>query len=157
MSKLKYLLALIVIVFVGYLVYAGVTGHQTATFQVGADPADLHIAKVADNPLKRAKGLSGLALESLKEDGMLFIFDTSTVQSFTMKGMEFNLDLVWINNGKIMKIDKNVTAPVAGTPAQEVSSTPLKVDMVLELPAGKVNQYGYIMGQDIHINLDGAK
>jgi len=156
-QSLKALLGLIVILVIGTLVYFGVTGHRTATFQLGDLPTELHIAKVADNPLKRAKGLSGVDLASFKEDGLLFIFDTATVQEFWMKGMKFNLDFVWLKDGHIVKIDKNVPAPVAGEPVAKVSSAPLKVNQVLELPAGKADNYGYFIGQDLHINLDGAK
>lgn len=160
MSKpqaLKGFFALIIVLVIGSLVYFGVTGHRTATFQLGDLPADLHIAKVADNPLKRAKGLSGVDLASFKEDGLLFIFDTAAVQEFWMKGMEFNLDFVWLKDGHIVKIDKNIPAPVAGQLVATVSSSPLAVNQVLELPAGKADNYGYFIGQDLHIILDGAK
>ncbi len=160
MSKpqvLKALFALIVVLVIGSLVYFGVSGHKTATFQLGDLPADLHVAKVADNPLKQAKGLSGVSLDSFKEDGMLFTYKTASVQNYWMKGMEFNLDFVWLKDGHIVKIDKNIPAPVAGQPVATVSSSPLAVNQVLELPAGKADKYGYFIGQDLHIILDGAK
>ncbi len=160
MSKLKYLIGLVVIVIIGLFVYFGVTGHHTATFQLGDLAQDLHTARVADNPFKRAKGLSGVSLDSLKashDSGMLFVFDTADVQNFWMKGMEFNLDFIWLKDGKVVKIDENVPAPVNGGTAAEVSSTPLAVNQVIELPAGGATQYGYAVGQTLHINLDGAK
>lgn len=160
MSKsqvLKGLFAFIVVLVIGFLVYFGLSGHHTATFQLGDLPADLHVARVADNPLKQARGLSGLALDSLQEDGMLFTYSTALVQNYWMKDMEFNLDFIWLKDGHIVKIDKNVPAPVAGQPVATVSSSPLAVNQVLELPAGKADIYGYFIGQDLHIILDGAK
>ena len=69
---------------------------------------------------------------------MLFVFETKNVTpSFWMKDMQIPLDLIWIKDGKIVKIDKN--APVE----KDVPDNKLKIysagspiDYVLEVNAG---------------------
>ena len=54
------------------------------------------------------KGLSGSpALDNKK--GMLFIFAQPFVYKFWMKDMSFPLDIIWINNGKVVDISKNTS------------------------------------------------
>ncbi len=57
----------------------------------------------------QAKGLSGR--ESLAEDkGMLFIFSTPGKYFFWMQGMNFPIDMIWINeNMEIIYMEKNVS------------------------------------------------
>ncbi|MEK9175139.1 MAG: DUF192 domain-containing protein [Patescibacteria group bacterium] len=53
------------------------------------------------------KGLSGMiSLE--KNKGMLFIFSQSYVYRFWMKDMMFPIDIIWINNNKVVDIENNV-------------------------------------------------
>jgi len=94
--------------------------------------------EIADTELARTQGLSGR--ESLAEDkGMLFIFPNRNVTPiFWMKGMKFALDLVWIKDNKIIKIDKNVPPPETNTadsllPRYTVNEP---VDYVLEVNGG---------------------
>lgn len=55
----------------------------------------------------QAQGLSGRI--SLKEDeGMLFIFDNEDKYPFWMKGMNFPIDIIWIDNTlKVIYIKRN--------------------------------------------------
>ena len=65
--------------------------------------------EIADTPLLQEKGLSGI--ESLKEDeGMLFIFENPSLQSFWMKDMRFPIDIIWFDEQmKIVWIEKNLS------------------------------------------------
>lgn len=101
---------------------------------------------VVNDPIERSRGLSGVQLDQLNAEGMLFQFDSPKERTFWMKGMKFDLDVVWMKEGKIVKIDRNVPAPKNGEDPVYMRSTPLQVDQVLELPAGGVDQWGFAIG-----------
>lgn len=94
--------------------------------------------EIADTDEKRSKGLSGR--DSLHEnEGMLFVFGTEggysnkdTTPSFWMKAMLIPLDIIWINDGKVVKIDKNV----AIKPEDKRYTPGQPIDYVLEVTAG---------------------
>lgn len=89
--------------------------------------------EIAATPEARAKGLSNH--EKLKEDeGMLFVFPDKAVRTFWMKEMKFDLDIIWIADDKIVKIDKNLPAE-GGFPTKLYSSI-APVNYVLEVNAG---------------------
>src|SRR3989344_5995676 len=75
---------------------------KTETLKIGAKEINIQIA---DNDEERSKGLSGVTSLG-KSEGMLFVFDSKDVTpSFWMKGMKIPLDIIWIDDGKIVKID----------------------------------------------------
>ena len=63
--------------------------------------------------------------------------------------MEFNLDIVWLRDGKVMKVETSVPAPKDGEEPRKMHSAPFEVDAVLELPEGGVYKYGITTGQRI--------
>ena len=70
---------------------------------------------------------------------MLFVFDNKQITPvFWMKDMQIPLDIIWIGSGKIVKIDENVPAPVAGTPDTKLTnySSGSPIDYVLEVNSG---------------------
>ena len=94
--------------------------------------------ELADTDEKRVKGLSGRSSFDEKS-GMLFVFDNKQITPvFWMKDMQIPLDIIWIGSGKIVKIDENVPAPVAGTPDTKLTnySPGSPIDYVLEVNSG---------------------
>lgn len=94
-------------------------------------------AEVADSADARKKGLGGR--ENLPANsGMLFIFPKADYFNFWMKGMKFPIDIIWIEDNKIVSITKNVPAPETGTVDADLpiytSSEP--IDSALEVNAG---------------------
>ena len=93
---------------------------------------------IADTNDKRTKGLS--SVESLPSDqGMLFVFDTKGVSPiFWMKDMLIPLDIIWISDGKIVQIDKNIPIPAKNTPDANLKtySAGIPIDYVLEVNVG---------------------
>ncbi len=81
------------------------------------------------------KGLSGRNKLSDNE-GMLFDFKKLTRPTFWMKDMNFDLDLIWIQNKKIIGITADVPAPKSLSGSLPTYSPPQEVDMVLEVNAG---------------------
>src|SRR3990167_4159183 len=63
--------------------------------------------QIAATERERQQGLSGR--KSLGEDaGMLFVFDQPGRYGFWMKGMNFPLDFIWINQGAVVQITESV-------------------------------------------------
>lgn len=106
---------------------------------------------VAEHALAQKKGLGGYTEESLEpHDGMLFVFSGSEVRTFWMKGMKMDLDVLWIGNGRILAIDRDVQAPFSRSEDPErMTSSPLMVNAVLELPAGSVEEFGLVEGMSV--------
>ncbi len=100
---------------------------------------------------QKAKGLSGR--KSLDAGGgMLFIFtNENKAQSFWMKDMLIPLDLIWIQGGKIIRIDKNVPAPATSTldSKLKIYSAGVPVDFVLEVNSGFSDTNGVKVGDTI--------
>lgn len=138
---------ILVIIFVIYLI---TDAKERAVVTI--NDAKLRV-KVADTPWERQQGLSGVDLKDLNADGMLFVFPDSEVRNFWMKNMEFALDVIWIKEGKIVSIDHDVQPPEDGGEPERISSNPVAVDMVLEVPAGVVENYGLKPGHSLRIEL----
>lgn len=109
---------------------------------------------IADTPTEWQLGLSGRKNLG-KNEGMLFIFDRLDTQpSFWMEGMEFGLDIVWINDEKIVQIDVNVPPPKPNTPTKEL---PLyapftNIDYVLEVNDGFVKANEIAVGDKVDLS-----
>lgn len=107
---------------------------------------------VADNWFNSMRGLSGIELDDLNADGMVFLYDSMAERIFWMKDMEFDLDVIWVSDGKIMKIDRNVPEPITGEEPAKMYSRPFEVDMVIEFPAGFIDNYDVYTGQTVLVN-----
>jgi len=90
------------------------------------------MAEIVANPEKRALGLSGRD-GSCPDCGMLFVFEKPGEYSFWMKDMRFDLDIVWISNGEITGIEKNISH-TGGSSTVVRPNVP--VNDVLEVNAG---------------------
>ncbi len=111
----------------------------------------IHVALANDN-LKRAKGLS--ILQSLPEDyGMLFVFPPNSRPHFWMKNMVFPIDIIWIDDGKVVQIDENAMPPEPDSQESDLKIfTPTnEVDYVLEVNAGFSQLHDIKIGDDITI------
>ncbi len=110
--------------------------------------------QVAQNQSQRTKGLSGVS--SLEKDsGMLFVFDSKNVSpAFWMKDMLIPIDIIWINDNKIVKIDKAIPAPTPGTPDNKLTvySPGQPIDYVLEMNAGFANLNGLKVGSTVDLS-----
>lgn len=144
------LLTLSVVVIVAVIIIMALFG-DTAKINY---PGGTFNVLVADNVIEQQKGLSSKELDNLEADGMIFVFNDKAEREFWMNGMKFDLDVVWIADGKIMKIDKNIKAPEHGEEPDRMRSQPFEVDMVLELPAGTVDEVGLLIGHLITVDLD---
>ncbi len=89
--------------------------------------------EVAGTFTEKAKGLAGR--QSLASGyGMIFPFASTTQAAFTMQGMRFPLDIIWIADDKIVDISKNLQPDASMLASAHRPSTPY--NLVLELNAG---------------------
>lgn len=99
--------------------------------------------EVVESPEKLSLGL-GERSWMCRRCAMLFIFPESRKHGFWMKGMEFSLDIIWIDSGKIVAIEKNIP-PLS----MEVLNPPVSSDMVLEVNAGTADRFGWKIGDSV--------
>jgi uncharacterized membrane protein (UPF0127 family) len=126
------------------------------TIKIGETSLQVENADTSD---KRIKGLSDRK-DLDKDSGMLFIFGTAGDESpqnvtpaFWMKGMLFPLDIIWINDGKVVRIDKNIPAPSPNTPDSKLKTYTAgqPIDYVLEVNAGFTDQNNLKIGDGVDI------
>lgn len=106
--------------------------------------------EIASNFEQKSNGLS--YRETLdKGTGMLFVFDVSQPVSFWMFKMNFSLDIIWINNGKIIGIERNVPYPTKGIEPEDLPTypSPGDIDLVLEINAGEADEFS--LGDKVEI------
>ena len=103
------------------------------------------LVEISQTPITREKGLSGRE-KICANCGMLFIFETPQKYTFWMKEMRFDLDMIWISGNKVIKIVKNI--PFAKG-VGEVVDPKIAVDKVLEINAGKSDEWGIKEGDEI--------
>lgn len=99
--------------------------------------------EIADTAEKHYQGLSNR--KNLCDNcGMLFIFPDKKERTFVMRNMNFPLDIIWISNDKIVKIDKNLL-PEGSNPKMLYSSGQ-PVNYVLEMNSGYAGKHGFKTG-----------
>lgn len=138
----------------GALVLAAVVGMGLLSFKeacrdfkagkVVIDETELSVA-VATTNTARERGLKGC--QSLpQESGMYFPYEQPQDVQYWMKGMLIPLDIVWIANGRVVGIEKNVPPqdelvvdPPRYRPLQPITG-------VLEVAGNAAEKYGIKVG-----------
>ena len=106
--------------------------------------------EVADTLKKRSLGLSNRP--SLKKGwGMLFVFEERKPHRFWMKDMRFPLDIIWLDNHRIVHINHNAE-PASSDDEPEVMTSPVPVNFVLEIAAGRAAKLRLKKGQQMKFN-----
>ena len=116
------------------------TEDNRKTIKIGESILDVI---VADTEEKRKKGLSGTT-QLNDDDGMLFIWDKNNSRPVIwMKDMLIPIDIIWIQDEKIVHIEESVTPPEPGTPDHNlklyIPNQP--ANYVLEVANGWVGRY----------------
>lgn len=118
--------------------------------QVGSSQFTVEVAKTESD---RKTGLSGRT--SLDEDsGMLFVFATTDVRPrFWMKDMKFPIDIIWIDNNKVVQISENIPILMKELPDDKIPFyVPRQpVDYVLEVTAGTAKNEGIKIGDSVEL------
>lgn len=122
---------------------------QIADIVVGNDTISVEIS---DTSALRERGLSYHA-DLLPNTGMLFVYPDVGQRVYWMKGMNFCLDIVWINDGQIVGAAESV-CPEPGRPDADLDRYPSTgtVQYVLEVPAGWLAERGYGAGTPVDLS-----
>lgn len=121
---------------------------QRVQIQVAGQPMTV---EVVNQPASITLGLGERT--EIGADGMLFVLPTTQVTSFWMKGMSFDLDLIWIRDNRVIGVTANVPAMMPETAPQDLPlyPSPVEVDMVLEIPAGQAEKKGIVTGANLEL------
>lgn len=97
--------------------------------------------EVANTPESRVQGLSGRA-DLAQGSGLLFDFFAPDYYRIWMKDMNFSIDIVWANDGRVITVEHDVSPNTF--PQNFTSAAPARY--VLELPAGYAAMHGIAEG-----------
>jgi len=89
----------------------------------------VELARTLDEQVRGLSGRPGLK----PGHGMLFVYDRPHPVSIWMKDMLFSLDIIWINSGRIVAIEKRAPPLTSAGPERVYTAT---AELVLEVPAG---------------------
>ncbi len=76
--------------------------------------------------------------------GMLFFMPAKEVQTFCMRGMRLPLDFIWISEGRVAGLTRNVPPTFPGD-----LTSPAPVSHVLEVPGGFADRHGIKAGDRV--------
>ena len=102
------------------------------TAQLGQCQFDLSLAKSTS---EQRRGLSLLPV--LADDrGLAFPQATAGRPNFWMHQMRFNIDLIWLNQERVVAVDPNLTLDGG----RRIYPAPQPVDLIIELAAGRAEE-----------------
>jgi len=104
---------------------------------------------LADDYWERIQGLSGRSSLEVDE-GLLFLFPETEVQRFWMKDMQFPIDIIWIEQDRVVGF---VESAQPENPPTTIYTSPTAVDKVLEVSAGFVTKNDVKIGDILDIQL----
>lgn len=109
--------------------------------------------EIAKTPEDRKTGLA--KYEGLdKNKGMLFVFEEKDVKPvFWMKDVKFSIDIVWIDDGKVIEISENIPPVPANTPDYKIPryQPAQTIDQVLEISTGEADRKGIKAGDAVEL------
>jgi len=117
------------------------------TMIVLPDETELTV-ELATDPISQAQGLSNRT-ELGELEGVLFGYDGSLTRTFWMKDMNFEIDMIWLDDETIVGIDHSVPVLEDGEFTRRTSPSP--VNRVLEVNAGFSAAHGLVVGDEVDI------
>ena len=115
---------------------------ETKVLWVGEARVEVEVADEGD---EMNKGL-GYRDNLGKDNGTLFIYPEPIIPTFWMKGMRFDLDFLWIQEGVVVEITENVPSPVSEEEQLPLIRPKELVNWILEVNAGWVEENGVSVG-----------
>lgn len=116
-------------------------------------PNQILSVALATTPEQQSKGLGGCK-EVPQKSGMYFVFATQEERTFWMKDMLISIDIIWIQDGKVVGVEKNVPNLPRLTPESDLPryASQVPVDAVLEVGAGMAELYGIQAGVELIVD-----
>ena len=159
MSKKFAIIFIVALAVLGALIYVGLgnklnilSQKEMTTAVIGGEMFNLEVART---PEAMVQGLAGRVSIGDRE-GMLFIFGKEGVQYFTMKGMKFPIDIIWLRNSKIVGIFRNIainpsTQEILSAGGIPIYPSPDIVDKVIEVKAGTAGALNLTTGDTVAV------
>ncbi|MBF0279627.1 MAG: DUF192 domain-containing protein [SAR324 cluster bacterium] len=104
--------------------------------------------ELADTEEKRQLGLA-YRKELPPGKGMLFVFNERKKHAFWMKNTFISLDILWMNNHRIVHIEHSAPPPLPNQSPQTMVPSK-KANFVLEIAAGQAKVLNLKLGQILH-------
>jgi len=148
-KKLFLFLLVPIILLVSYLLASN--SQKKNQLKVGSATVNIEIADTGE---ERSRGLSDR--ESLCSDcGLLFIFDEPGFYPFWMRRMNFDIDILWIRNNKVVDITYGAKAPPKNEfeAPKTIYQSKFPADMVLEVNSGWVKKKEIKVGEKVEIEI----
>lgn len=106
---------------------------------LGGETFSVMIAGTEEEQERGLGGLSGLGAS----EAMVFPYEVSDYYGFWMKGMEFSIDIVWLDeNSKIVHVEENVSPETY----PKIFFPPTPARSVAEFSAGTIDRLGVSVG-----------
>ncbi len=142
------------VIFIALLVYFISTSFSIYQYSPGLAQGKVKIkdkviwVDLAQTSEEKAKGLGGRA-ELADDEGMLFIFSNKDLPVFWMKDMNFPIDIIWLDGNNVVDITENIPAPEKGQKDLPLYQPSQKVDYVLEVKSGFVQENNIRIGDEV--------
>jgi hypothetical protein len=133
------------------LLTLGCPGNQSAAAEPTVHVGDhAVVVEIVRTPAEQSLGLGNR--DSLEWGrGMLFVYEKTGFLSFWMKRMRFDIDIVWIRDGRVVGISAFVPYPRENPNRPATVRSPELVDTVLEVPAGYAQANGWRRGDRVTV------
>ena len=146
----------VLVILLGVFVFINLSGSSLTSFFSRSAHATIkgHTFTLLQAKSEKDKqiGLSGRA--SLEDNqGMIFIFDKADYYGFWMKNMKFPIDILFLNNKKIVTIFPNVPNPKNLSDQLPIYTPTQPADTVIELKAGTATKNNFQTGDSVTISL----
>lgn len=86
-----------------------------------------------------------------EDHGMLFKFEQKAKHSFWMRNMWFSLDMIFLDDGKVVDIAKDMPSPNKTFGIPKTHTSKAEADAVLELKSGGADRYGIKEGDVLNL------
>lgn len=141
---------LFVLLSFSWIVFSAQAAKKNSTITIRGVSYQLSIMQTEAS---RAQGLSNQQYLP-KNAGMLFVFQQQGKYGFWMKDMLFPIDIIFIDNRKIVSIVHSAPIP---KPGEQLFELPIynpisPVNYVLEVNAGEANKHHFKRGDEVTIN-----
>ncbi|MFC1656727.1 DUF192 domain-containing protein [Patescibacteria group bacterium] len=130
---------LIVIILLIWGIFSQIDPLKYKTKKISINGTEIQV-QTADTSWKHTKGLGDRY--SLDEDnGMLFEFDRLDNYTFIMRDMKFDLDILWVNDDKVVHYEKFIPRD-----SEEKFESIAPANKVLEVNAGWIEKHNIGIG-----------
>lgn len=147
MKNILLILLILIIIILSFLGLRKVNLNNNSTATINDKRFNLEIANTEN---EKAIGLAKYT--NIEDDfAMYFPFSKKGYYNFWMKDMKFPIDILYLDNEKIVAIFKNVPDPKSANEKLNIYKPEKPANGVLELKAGISDKYQFKLGDSVKI------